>query len=125
MIFTNPALCSENSLKFSTKSSSRGPSGLAMPHVPRSITSTDTRRGSSSRSMRLLPVRKHLEEPLPFRRERADRGKSEVRSANSERVLPLRLERGQGRGEVSDLVRIPKFSQFDNRKSAFVISTPH
>ena len=47
MIFTSPALCSENSVKFSTRSSSRTRS-----HVPRSITSSDTRRGSSSRSMR-------------------------------------------------------------------------
>ena len=47
MIFTSPALCSENSVKFSTRSSSR-----ALSHVPRIITSSDTRRGSSSRSMR-------------------------------------------------------------------------
>jgi hypothetical protein len=64
MIFTSPALCSEYSLKLSTKSSSRDPSGLAIAHVPRSITSSDTRRGSSSRSMRFhsknLAVRKHL-----------------------------------------------------------------
>ena len=39
MIFTNPALCSENSVKFSTRSSRR-----ARSHVPRSITSSDTRR---------------------------------------------------------------------------------
>ena len=94
MIFTSPALCSENSVKFSTRSSSR-----ARSHVPRSITSSDTRRGSSSRSMRLNPVWKHLEEPLPIRRERADWG-----SAKSE-------------------VRIPKFSQFANRNSSFGIAS--
>ena len=47
MIFTNPALCSENRVKFSIKSSRR-----VRSHVPRNITSSDTRRGSSSRSMR-------------------------------------------------------------------------
>ena len=31
-------------------------------HVPRNITSSDTWRGSSSRSMRLVPVEKNLEE---------------------------------------------------------------
>ena len=45
--FTSDALCSENRVKFSTRSSSR-----AGWQVPRSITSSDTRRGSSSRSMR-------------------------------------------------------------------------
>jgi hypothetical protein len=40
-------LCSENRVKFSTRSSSR-----ARSHVPRIITSSDTRRGSSSRLMR-------------------------------------------------------------------------
>ena len=47
MIFTRPTLCSENSVKFSIRSSRR-----ARSHVPRIITSSDTRRGSSSRSMR-------------------------------------------------------------------------
>ena len=46
-ILTSPALCSENSVKFSTRSSRR-----VRSQVPRSITSSDTRRGSSSRSMR-------------------------------------------------------------------------
>ena len=45
--FASPALCSENSVKFSTMSSSRAGS-----HTPRNSTSSDTRRGSSSRSMR-------------------------------------------------------------------------
>jgi hypothetical protein len=40
-------VCSENSVKFSIRSSSR-----VRSQVPRSITSSDTRRGSSSRSMR-------------------------------------------------------------------------
>ncbi len=39
--------------------------------------------------MRLRPVRKHLEESLPIRRKRADRGKSEVRTPNYE-VQPVR-----------------------------------
>ena len=47
MTLTSPALCSEKRVKFSTRSSSRAGS-----QVPRSITSSDTRRGSSSRSMR-------------------------------------------------------------------------
>jgi uncharacterized protein YqjF (DUF2071 family) len=40
-------LCSENSVKFSTRSSRRAGS-----QQPRSITSRDTRRGSSSRATR-------------------------------------------------------------------------
>ncbi len=47
MTFTNPALCSENKVKFSTRSSRR-----FLSHVPRIITSSETRRGSSSRSIR-------------------------------------------------------------------------
>src|SRR3546814_18930257 len=39
--------CSENRVKFSTMSSSR-----VLSQVPRSITSSDTRRGSSSRALR-------------------------------------------------------------------------
>ncbi len=46
-ILTSPALCSLNSVKFSTRSNSR-----ALSQVPRSMTSSDTRRGSSSRSTR-------------------------------------------------------------------------
>ena len=46
-IFTSPALCSEKSVKFSARSSRR-----VRSQVPRSITSSDTRRGSSSRSTR-------------------------------------------------------------------------
>ena len=42
-----PDRSSENSVKFSTKSKS-----LVGSHRPRSMTSSDTRRGSSSRSMR-------------------------------------------------------------------------
>jgi hypothetical protein len=98
MIFTSPALCSENSVKFSTKSSSRGPSGLAMSHVPRIITSSDTRRGSSSRSMRLGPC--------------GSTSKNRSQSAVSETTG----------GSPKCEVRIPKFSQFDNRQSSFVIS---
>jgi hypothetical protein len=45
--FTRPLLCSEKSVKFSAMSSSR-----AGAQVPRSITSNDTRRGSSSFSTR-------------------------------------------------------------------------
>ena len=47
MIFTRPALCSENSVKFSNRSSNR-----TFSQVPRIITSRATRRGSSSRSIR-------------------------------------------------------------------------
>jgi len=47
MILTNPALCSENNVKFSTKSSNR-----CLSQVPRRMTSKDTRRGSFSCSIR-------------------------------------------------------------------------
>jgi hypothetical protein len=46
-IFASPLLCSEKSVKFRARSRSR-----SWSHVPRSSTSSDTRRGSSSRSMR-------------------------------------------------------------------------
>lgn len=43
MIFTSPALCSDNSVKFSTTSKSLYPSGFATARVLRSINPSDNR----------------------------------------------------------------------------------